>query len=287
MSKQATNFETADCKRGSNDHRSGPVSLGEQHSDTSSITAHTMSGDLKVDAEPIRFMDLPRELRNTIYELALLEPLVERKDIKYGLDDYRLEDSERQLYSKRRHAFSTGVNNVITLAEHPPLLRVSRQVREEADEIYWSKIAWDVELDAKYNWEDDGFRYDEDLSQMRKDLQKWVDKMGMNRLQHLRDLTVAVELCLKPHRCIATPLRVIFIEGEGFKAEMPQQGAHVKPGQVALARHLAWTEWRREFNGWKGEGIVDYFLGNPAFWNTWFWEKARLKEMRKEKYKKR
>lgn len=149
------------------------------------VTGNELLQKLEQAAKPFRLMDLPRELRDKVFEEIVVVP-----------DDERwLHRSSRQLMSFKeaknhmkgdgfefrrvtKMALQSSVGNEPLYIQHPPLLETSRQVREEAGALYWGKNAWQVELDAKMEdeWKFEGF-FDKKLQTTMLQFQQWVSTM--------------------------------------------------------------------------------------------------------------
>ncbi|KAK5127792.1 hypothetical protein LTR85_004908 [Meristemomyces frigidus] len=225
------------------------------------------------EPKPFHFLRLPPELRNRVYDLCLVEPLQKRWRKIYHEDRSPVRsDNLDRCRRTPKCAMDIVTGNAVHLAEHPPLLAVCRQIRSEADPIYWGQNEWIINLDAK--WENDlGYdEMDDDLRTPMQHMRKWVNKIGLRRLRHLRDFTVGIEIHSKRSRCEPYEFRVTLDRTAGLVVNLPTfNGRHrIVMRQNVLAQHLVTTERRRRRNGWKGEGIIDWFLGNRDFWAEWF-----------------
>ena len=128
---------------------------------------------------------------------------------------------------------------------------------------------WQVNLDAKY---DEGFDIEPDLRSPMRQFQKWVDTVGMHRLKHLRDFTLALDTCYKPWRCVANEFRVVFDPKLGLQVHLPNiRCPPIEVQNSQMSRHVARCQLETEKKEWKGEGIIYYFLDDKDFWATWFW----------------
>jgi hypothetical protein len=117
---------------------------------------------------------------------------------------------------------------------------------------------------------------DRDLRTLRKDVEEWVSRIGgVERLRHLRDLTVEVDLCLRVGCCHGKKevFRLCFEEGK-MVIKYPSFDFCCQPARIndyAMQWNFAVTDWRRREKGWVGEGIVDFLIGDAELWETWFW----------------
>lgn len=95
--------------------------------------------------------------------------------------------------------------------------------------------------------------------------------MGIRRLRHLRDFTLAVDLCHKPGRCSSQEFRIQFDEQRGLSLlDVELEHQHEDVRQDVMSWQLAATELRRTSLVWKGEGIMDFFMENNVqeFWSS-------------------
>jgi hypothetical protein len=130
---------------------------------------------------------------------------------------------------------------------------------------------WAVAIDIK---QDNGYGQvdiEEDLATPMQQMQKWVYKVGMDRLKHLRDFTVSIYTCYKPGRCGSFDFRATVDYEHGFQIDLPRITCpYMELHTLEMSQHIATTELKRKKNGWKGESIIDFFLGNKKFWSEWF-----------------
>jgi hypothetical protein len=260
--------------------------------------------DTRTITKPCYFLNLPRELRDKIYATLLIVPEHER----YWIPPRRLPGNSelvpvpeneitpemKEKYRRPKRALELYENR--TILEHPALLATCKQIREEADLIYWGKNEWRIHLDAKDKdaiWQDG----DEKLEGARKEFAEWVAKMGgKERLRGLRDFELGVEFCHKRFRCDWVYIRVklvrnsekeaeerrqkgMVLEGEGevvkkwkLNVTYPKKFCHA-PGPVkveVMDAHIAKTQQRMDEFGWEGEAIMDFFTSNEELWSEWF-----------------
>lgn len=106
----------------------------------------------------------------------------------------------------------------------------------------------------------------------------WVDMVGLSRLKYLRDCIVAVTGQYKKRYRGQGEFRVTLETDKGLQVQPPPllfQRFDVDQGLWDW--RLAATELRRRSDGWEGEGIIDYFLGEREFWSEWFFSYPPLR----------
>lgn len=142
------------------------------------------------------FFDLSAERRNYLYELHLVVPEHERNEhvqpacLREGKGP-ATGIGQHLLVRRPKTALEINFDNPIRLEQDPPLLRVSRQVRNEANSIYWGKNEWMVIIDTQYDGQDNWHFPEKDLHSPMKLFEKWVDTVGIHLVMLLvRSVTV-------------------------------------------------------------------------------------------------
>lgn len=233
-------------------------------------TAYELFNKLLQRARPFRFTTLPRELRDKVYEYALVDPLPDRWIIPtYLRNEVFAPDRVSKYIRNPKVAFSrTLAREGRRHLDYQPLLQVSQQIRQEADEIYWGKNEFCVELDHKHLDEDS---WETDLARAGREMQQWVDIIGLGRLRHLRDLTLSIDLCHRPWRGRASEFRVRLDENNDIHVELPSHLDGQRYDPYRLFWHAGAVKMRKNILGWEGEAIVDYFVGDMELWNSYFY----------------
>jgi hypothetical protein len=167
----------------------------------------------------------------------------------------------------------------------PPLLHTCAQIRAETEEDYFTN-QFRIELDALVKIGESTY-IESDLQTPMRAFEHLVWMKGcMGRLRALQHLTLEINFSTACGGYRSMEFRVYLDKNGELRpfwrdricAYIPV--VPIERDEYALKWHYAVTESRRARNGWRGEGIVDYFLGETDFWKTWFWSYPDLRKMR-------
>lgn len=153
-----------------------------------------------------RLLELPAELRNEIYELALFQtrPIGVTIVLEHCLT---LLDFTR---ASRR-----------SLVEEPPLLTCCRQVREEAIGIFYGSSTF--------------------ASSERSELERWIIALPAAKRKLLRDVRVPFPIKSYSLHDLNCGSAVLAFELDRFELRLRQQGVFVDPGVLR-----AFAYWKKE-----------------------------------------
>ena len=138
--------------------------------------SHEVLRRLRAGCKPFRLMDLPRELRDNIYEYMGDDLMVDKKDGPVALEDglpgtywnFLSYTKMVKRYSKRRRILGHSLNE---------LASVCREFRYAFTKLYFGRNAFSFGSVSRH--------HDEDV-----DFEEIVQHLGLWRLVHLRDLRV-------------------------------------------------------------------------------------------------
>lgn len=220
-----------------------------------------------------RFLDLPREIRDTIYEFALVEPMTEHdhRCITKNPDGSKTKVWVKKIYRDRLTALCIEHECPVNLLKDPPLLPVSRQIREEGDEIYWSMNAFAVEIEVNQYDDEYRTRIDQRLVAPMQQFECWVDTVGMYRLKYLKDLKLQIDTVGGGY-----PPRdnfqfvVTLYEQKWLRLGLPNKYTCLPLRTTEMREHLRTIEMRMNKTRWQGQAIIEFFLRNKYFWSSWF-----------------
>lgn len=208
-------------------------------------------------AQPFRFTELPRELRDKIYE-----HLVARIEVIDWFDETACRVPRRPPYVEaiRMDRLRPGADKV------PALLHISRQIRIEASEIYYQQNHFLLTLDQ--------CAYDILPLEAVSD---WASVIGTQNFKHLRKLSLylycrkeletLLELVFSPHNGLQ-----VQISGSGtceyrYRRSLGPEGCIPFEDSYADAKqreaaYCAMIESRRTEERWDSTGIIEFFLAD-------------------------
>ena len=204
---------------------------------------------LKKHARPFRFLDLPPELRNRVYELVL--PPTDT-----------VHESRRRYYEVF-WGISGAPNKTLLFPDavdrYPPLTQTSRQLRAETLPSFYANA--EMRLDF---YPLDGETGDDRVSEQ---VQRWASDTVGCYAKHLRQVTIRLH-----HDCRYVPDEVSFRSSPGHElAWNVLCGLHAE-GRELLDKHTQNIEGERQKRGFSGgEAIIRAIVQQPEIW-----QKGRL-----------
>lgn len=202
-------------------------------------------------ASTFRLLDLPAELRDRVFELAVVS-----------------EEPIRVVEAK--HA--SGNERGYFKAQSPPaLIQASRQTRHEALPVYYGKNSFVLILNCNRK----PFKtyltghHDQDRWDVNH-LWKWAAAIGRDAIRHLRDLTIERQILQLNHHYVAlewvmSRFRVQYSKGAQYRAEIP--GELTIANRNWLLLHVEEVERHRRMHQLQGEALVNYFVCNLVIWD--------------------
>ena len=193
-----------------------------------------------------RLLDLPLELREAIYDMALGES---KENIccmqgRHGMSIY---DVDRVLAI-------TDSKDVSDRTGNPPLLHVSRQVRSEAGKMFFGRRSFQVCIDTVYSGE-----------AAQEDVNMWLKTIVGSFATHLTDVRMHFHGQHGKRDSFETTIRAQFCQRRGLQVTGSSQLFYedASDGEprlfLCMPAHVAALEENRITRGQKGEVIVDLF----------------------------
>ncbi|CAK4032174.1 carbohydrate-binding module family 43 [Lecanosticta acicola] len=127
------------------------------------------------------FFSLPAELRNNIYELALLKNFDAREGQGITQPAIRLFATSRLRYLRETN---------------PPLLLTCKQIREEALPVYYSNIFVVQHRVPDRSWDSGPVRIN--FANTRQKLAKWLSSIGLQNASKVKELLLRAHICTRP-----------------------------------------------------------------------------------------
>jgi hypothetical protein len=224
--------------------------------------AHDLVQQVKNRLQPFRFLDLPLELREIIYGMAL-DTSEHSEFYEYGFQDYfgLLPPMTNRVQALRITEYQP------CRTRNPSLLHVNRQVRSEAGKIYFRGNQFELWIDNKYSvW-------------TLLEVKLWLETIVGDFAVHLRDVRVHVGQLADKRHFLKRVIQARFHQSHGLQitgSEDPWDLDDQDDPPEDLEFHdmpayVATLEKNRIARGQKGEVIVDFFTADlDAFFRAWY-----------------
>jgi hypothetical protein len=230
-------------------------------------TVFDLLRQLKKGCSTFRFVDLPLELREMIYDMAL----------------EKSEDSE--LCEKGLRKFHGPLppmaNRVVALrttkhypcrTKNPLLLRINRQVRSEAGKIYFQRKQFEIFIDNEYS-----------PCGPLEEVKTWLETMVGEFATHLRGVRLHVGERANKEVYLGVGVQVCFHQSIGLQVtgsedcwdiddydRPPSTSEESQPPLFDMPSYVASLEKNRIALDQKGEVIVDFFVADwDALCRAW------------------
>lgn len=223
-------------------------------------TAHDLVQQVKNRLKPFRFLDLPLELREMIYDMVL-DISKHSEAHEYGFRDYfrRLSPVTNRVMALRITEFQP------CHTMNPPLLHVSRQVRSEAGKVYFGRNQFDLWIDNQY------------CACSLEAVMVWLKTMVGDLATHLRDVQVHIGHQAGKESFVGTLIRARFDQSQGLQItgsseswEIENQGAPLEDETFFdMPSYVASLEKNRIAGAQRGEVIVDFFADPETLCRAW------------------
>ena len=221
------------------------------------ITGYDLLRKLEVGAKPFRLMDLPRELRDKIYEFEVAE-IPAHDDTSYCM------------YPAFVNAATLDWDSTPFADPVPSLLHVSRQVREESAKTYYERNLF------RFYY----YTICSDVSPLDV-VAKWANLVEPQHRKYVRAATLFVYWYKDQH----TTIEVCYSPHTGLKAKVDAEARRdrdtrryfelkreAKPRMTTLCemfkiredKYCAMISARKKNEGWDTTGVIEYFTADPA-----------------------
>jgi hypothetical protein len=225
-------------------------------------TAHDLLQQVKHRHDAFRFLDLPPELSEMIYDMVL-DSSEHSKLYEYGFCEWHglLPPMANRVQALRI------TNYMPCRTRDPSLLHVSRQVRSESGKIYFGRNQFEIWIDNKYScWP-------------LQEVVLWFDTMVGDFATHLRDVRVHVGALADKRHFLKHVIQARFHQSHGLQITGSDDSWHLDdqddpPSDEPfhdMPAYVATLEKNRIARGQKGEVIVDFFTADvEAFFRAWY-----------------
>jgi hypothetical protein len=196
-----------------------------------------------------RFLDLPPELRNVIYGMALQDPSLRGQD-GFNLRCYLPVEADQVIALKILGDYPPRTAN-------PLLLHVCRQMRSEAGKLYFGSKTFEMYIDDEWCLRDCA----------EGEVQTWLKTMVGDLAVHLRDVRVHLKSNMRPKQPhhFETNMQVHFRQSHGLQVtgstEMWDDHGICDFSEpfVDMSAYVAALDKNRVARSQKGQVIVDFF----------------------------
>lgn len=212
---------------------------------------------LRQPPKHFRLLDLPKELRIKIYKCAVIyrRPVysLDTQDYFYQWEPIGWERFLLQIYPPE--------------IPKPALLRVSRQVRHEASEIYY-----------QFNHFEMAHKSAKSISPLSR-VAKWATSLTIEDRKNLRELSIVESSWSSMRTDNLHLIHATSSPKQGLRAEIDEQlkvflecdSAQQRKEREKVykmyrekeAEYCAKVDQRRRYEGWTSSGIVEYFIDEP------------------------
>lgn len=206
-----------------------PIFLASQPIDRP-VTLHELFGILENGAKPFRFLDLPRELRNNIYEL-----MVDSGKHYEELQVVKVWPNSRRDWGVVRSPIVCS------------LCAVSAEFREEVSKFHYSSNSFHVVSD----WGRDG---------SPEDIREWANVVGRHDLSRLRNLNAKFGY----YKVSFDSFHVAFVPEMGLRAEAWKVVDYdYSRVDESLNNHVGMIKRHQEIERYNSTGVFEFFTLDP------------------------
>lgn len=231
--------------------------------DPDRATGHEVIRAVEAGPRPFRVTDLPRELRDRIYELVVVRTAESPSSYDSQTNEWSGDDGRVLLNTCVDRGSRT---QRITIAPMPSILHTNRQMRREASKVFYQQnhFEWKPERPSdpqlKYNARRIPFVSSSRCTQWRA-LRRWTESLSEGVRKDLRKLTIGIHI-------EGLGWQYVHISSEprhGVRAMLSttlgkagDNSAKVKLGRAQVARLRDFVEQRKKEKNWGSRTVIDY-----------------------------